>query len=304
MVKHYKWFFYPIIVVAILAIVIGIVSGGMNIGIDFSGGSIITVNMNGDFNADELRDIVKSAEGIKGEVTVGKTTDTSSQQAIIRTQVEGDESVTTTLVNNVMAKVNEKYPQAVFGGVDSVGGVASGDLVRSAVFSVILASILMLIYIWVRFDLYSGIGAVAALLHDVIFMICVMCIFQVQVDSTFIAACLTIVGYSINNTVIVFDRIRENSSQMNPREFTKEQITDVSIRQTLGRTINTSITTLIMITCLYIVGVQSVKIFAFPIIIGLLAGTFSSLFIAGPVWMKLAEKFGKNKKRKGVKAIS
>ena len=304
MIKHYKWFFAPIIIVVILAVILGIVNGGMNVGIDFTGGSMITVNMGGDFDSDALLEAVRNAEGIEGEVTVTRSTDGENTQAVIRTQVTGDESATTTLVDNVMAQINQVYPDATYVGVDSVGGVASGDLINSAVFSVLLASALMLIYIWIRFDLYSGIGAVVALLHDVIFMICVMCIFQVQVDSTFIAACLTIVGYSINNTVIVFDRIRENTSILNPREYTVEQITGMSVRQTLGRTLNTTITTLIMITALYVVGVESVKIFAFPIIIGLVAGTFSSLFIAGPIWMKLVEKFGKKKKHKGVKVIS
>lgn len=304
MIKHYKWFFAPIIIVVILAVILGIINGGMNVGIDFTGGSMITVNMGGDFDSDALLETVRNAEGIEGEVTVTQSTDGENTQAVIRTQVTGDESATTTLVDNVMAQINQVYPDATYVGVDSVGGVASGDLINSAVFSVLLASALMLIYIWIRFDLYSGIGAVVALLHDVIFMICVMCIFQVQVDSTFIAACLTIVGYSINNTVIVFDRIRENTSILNPREYTVEQITGMSVRQTLGRTLNTTITTLIMITALYVVGVESVKIFAFPIIIGLIAGTFSSLFIAGPIWMKLVEKFGKKKKHKGVKVIS
>ena len=304
MIKHYKWFFAPIIIVVILAVILGIINGGMNVGIDFTGGSMITVNMGGDFDSDALLEAVRNAEGIEGEVTVTQSTDGENTQAVIRTQVTGDESATTTLVDNVMAQINQVYPDATYVGVDSVGGVASGDLINSAVFSVLLASALMLIYIWIRFDLYSGIGAVVALLHDVIFMICVMCIFQVQVDSTFIAACLTIVGYSINNTVIVFDRIRENTSILNPREYTVEQITGMSVRQTLGSTLNTTITTLIMITALYVVGVESVKIFAFPIIIGLIAGTFSSLFIAGPIWMKLVEKFGKKKKHKGVKVIS
>lgn len=300
--KRFKWTISPLVLIVVVAVIVGIICGGLNLGIDFTGGSLITVDIGGDFDEDTVRDAARAVDGIQGDVSVVKTGDALTQ-ALIRIQSSGDETATSILVDKMVENLKGIYPGATLGSIESVGGIASGDLIRNAIFAVLLASVLMLIYIWIRFDLYSGIGAFLALLHDVIIMISVMCIFQVQVDSNFIAACLTIVGYSINDTVIVFDRIRENNAHMNPREFTKDQVASVSIRQTVGRTINTSITTLIMIACLYIFGVQTIKIFTFPLLIGVIAGTYSSLFVAGSVWVLLYNKFGANKKRRGVKPI-
>ena len=300
-VKNFKWFTLLIIGLIVIAVIVGIICGGMNMGIDFTGGSLVTIEVGEDFNSEEFRQIVEDTEGVEGEVSVVKSGDNMTQ-AVVRMQATGDQAATDQLVTTLMENLQAKYPNATFDGIESVGGIASGDLIRSAILSVLLASILMMLYIWIRFDLYSGIGALIALAHDVIAMVAVMCIFQIQVDSTFIAACLTIVGYSINDPVIVFDRIRENMGALNPKEYSREKIVDISIRETLGRTINTSLTTLIMITALYIFGVQSIKIFTLPLIVGVAVGTYSSMFIAAPIWIKLLNKFGK-KKHKRVKAI-
>ena len=148
----------------------------------------------------------------------------------------------------------------------------------------------MLIYIWIRFEIYPGVGAITALVHDVIIMTAVMAIFRVQINSSYIAACLTIVGYSINDTIVLYDRIRDNNKVMGLKKHTRYEIANTSFKQTLGRTINTSLTTIIMVTCLYIFGVQSIKEFAFPLIIGLLSGTYSSMFIAVPILCRPAGK--------------
>lgn len=303
-VKNFKWFSCLLIGLVLICVVVCVTSGGFNLGIDFTGGSLITVEIGEDFDSEAIRTSALAVDGISGDVSVVKSGD-SKTQAIIRLQNTGDESATSALVDSMILNIQSTYKNATLGSIDSVGGIASGDLVRSAIFAVLIASVLMLMYIWFRFDLFSGIGALVSLVHDVIIMIAVMGIFQVQLDSTFIAACLTIVGYSINDTVIVFDRIRENQKILNPRQFTRAQIVDISVKETLNRTINTSLTTLIMIVCLYIFGVQSIKVFTFPLMIGVLVGTFSSIFIASPVWILCAEKFGKDKKKRpGVKAIS
>ena len=189
------------------------------------------------------------------------------------------------------AGVKEIYPEAEsVGDVNYVGPVAGETLVRNAVISVLLAAALMLIYIAIRFDLNSGIAAVFGLLHDVLIMLSFMVIFRsvIQMNSSFIAAALTIVGYSINNTIVIFDRIRENAKKM--PTIAREEVTNISIRESLGRTICTTVTTLITIVALCILGVASIREFALPIIVGIISGVYSANMINGYVWAFLEEK--------------
>lgn len=153
----------------------------------------------------------------------------------------------------------------------------------------------MLVYIAIRFDLFSGLAALAALLHDMLIMGAFMVFFRnlFQVNSAFIAAILTIVGYSINNTIIIFDRIRESARTPGMTQLSRQEIVDVSVAATLGRTLNTSITTLITLVCLFIFGVASIREFAFPLIVGMLAGTYSSVMLSGQFWARLVSRLGK-----------
>ena len=178
-----------------------------------------------------------------------------------------------------------------------VGPVAGATLVKNAIISVLLAAALMLIYIAIRFDLNSGIAAVFGLLHDVLIMLSFMVIFRsvIQMNSSFIAAALTIVGYSINNTIVIFDRIRENAKKM--PTVAREEVTNISIKESLGRTICTTVTTLITIVALCILGVASIREFALPIIVGILSGVYSANMINGYVWAFLEEK-RRNRKAK------
>ncbi|MBE7054848.1 MAG: protein translocase subunit SecF, partial [Ruminococcaceae bacterium] len=148
--------------------------------------------------------------------------------------------------------------------------------------AIALAIILMLLYITFRFDFQSGTSAVLALAHDVIIMLGFYSLFQFTVSTSFIAAILTIVGYSINATIIVFDRVRENNRLM--RKATPDEVADNAIKSSYYRAINSSVTTLLTIGVLYVMGVDSIREFALPIIVGIIAGTYSSLFIAGPFW--------------------
>ena len=159
--------------------------------------------------------------------------------------------------------------------------------------------ILILIYITFRFKDYKfGVSAVMALVHDVLIMLTVYALFRIPLNNSFIAAMLTIVGYSINDTIIVFDRIRENKIRKGYKEHqaVPEEIVNSSINQTLGRSICTSITTLVMVVLLYILGTDSVKEFALPLIVGVVAGTYSSIFVASPLWFDLS-RLGKGKKK-------
>lgn len=144
------------------------------------------------------------------------------------------------------------------------------------------AAVLMLIYITFRFELVFGLAAIVALLHDVLVLISVYAIFNITVNSSFIAAVLTIVGYSINDTIVVFDRLRENVKREKNKRY--DEIADMSIGQTLTRSINTSLTTMLVIGSLLVLGVDSIKEFALPLMAGVAVGTYSSIFIASPVW--------------------
>ena len=165
-----------------------------------------------------------------------------------------------------------------------IGATASSELLINCLLAILVAVLLILLYIALRFELSFGLSAIVALVHDVLIMCALMAIFRVQINSSFVAALITILGYSINNTIVVFDRIRENKKLETYQGATNAQITNISIKDTLSRTIFTTITTLIAIVMLAILGVSSIKEFAIPIIFGLVAGTYSSIFIAGTLW--------------------
>ena len=203
--------------------------------------------------------------------------------------------------------INDKYSgQAVRG--DSVSATVSGELLTNALLAICLSIVLMLVYIAFRFEVSSGISAIMALLHDILIMFSFMAIFRIEISSTFIAALITILGYSINNTIIVFDRIRENSKSLYYKNSTATFIANQSIRETLVRSINTSITTLLTITMVAIIGVPSIRIFALPIIVGLLAGPFSSIFISPSIWAMWKDRKKKptklDQEKKGEKKVA
>lgn len=282
--------------ISIAIIVIGILaaafSGGLNLGIDFTGGSLTVVDIKEDFDTDTVRGVLEDLG--QADAPVIKAGD-DMQEAQIRMQDIEDDSLQAEVTEKLLAGIQETYPDAEVVSVDRVGGVTSGEMIQGAIWAVIIACILMLIYIWIRFELFSGIAAVIALAQDVFVMISFVCIFRLQINSGFIAGCLTIIGYSINNTIVIFDRIRDNQKSFG-KKLSRDELANLSVRETLTRTINTSVTTLIMIVCLYIFGVTSIREFSLPIIIGLLAGTYSSIFLSAPIWAKLGDHFDKKKK--------
>ncbi len=280
-----KFFLMLSAAIVLAGLIFGLIFGGLNLGIDFTGGSILTVEMGEDYDLQVVNDAL-SANGIDPTTTQIVRSET---QAVIRMQELPDSVDDATFRENLVDTLAKTYPNATGGEIELVGGATSGEIVTNAFLSVAIASVLMLIYIWIRFELFSGIAAVAALIHDVLIMTAVMSIARIPVNSSFIAACLTIVGYSINDTIVVFDRIRENNKKLSGKSMTRMEVADHSVRETLPRTINTSLTTLITILAVYIFGVASIKEFALPIIVGLISGTYSSIFIASPIWVSLVE---------------
>lgn len=274
---------------------------GFNLGVDFTGGSILTVDVGQEFDTTKVEDIVDEyaiAYNIK-DFSVAASRDMDEEvdtKAIIKIQDEemgADDQ--TAMRKAVIDGIAAEYPSAAWESDDSVGGIASSELTRNAFISVLIACIAMLIYIWIRFELLSGFAALVALVHDVAIMSAVVLILGVQVNSAFIAAVLTIVGYSINDTIVVFDRIRENGRRM--KGSLRGKLVDRSISETIVRSLNTSITTLFTITALYVFGVTSIKEFALPLIVGILSGTYSSIFIAAPFWVWVHKIDDKRKKK-------
>ena len=272
-----------IILVAVLLTLFG---HGINLGIDFEGGLSMQYDMKTAVSSGDVSAVLDGM-GIKSSTVTVQGRD--GNEANIRIKDVSKDDIQK-VQSDFETGIREKYPDAVsIGDVNYVGPVAGATLVRNAVISVLLASLLMLIYIAIRFDLNSGIAAVFGLLHDVLIMLSFMVIFRsvIQMNSSFIAAALTIVGYSINNTIVIFDRIRENAKR-NPTAA-REDVTNISIRESLGRTICTTVTTLITIVALCILGVASIREFALPIIVGILSGVYSANMINGYVWAFLEE---------------
>jgi preprotein translocase subunit SecF len=282
----------------VVALVLTLCGRGINMGIDFEGGLSMQYDLK---TAAEKTDIESVLNGMGvGSYTITVQGAGNNEVNIRIKDVAKDD------IQKVQADfetgVKEKYPDAVsVGDVNYVGPVAGATLVKNAIVSVLLAAVLMLIYIAIRFDLNSGLSAVFGLLHDVLMMLSFMVIFRsvIQMNSSFIAAALTIVGYSINNTIVIFDRIRENHKKM--PNAPKEEVTNRSIKESLGRTVCTTLTTLITIVALCILGVASIREFALPIIVGILSGVYSANMINGYVWAFLEEKRA-SRKAKGKKA--
>ena len=189
------------------------------------------------------------------------------------------------------SKLEEKYGVTEENiTADSISGTVSGEMKRNAIVSVIVATIFMLIYIWFRFkDIRFATSAVLALVHDVLVVLAFYAITKWSVGNTFIACMLTIVGYSINATIVIFDRIRENLKAMD-KKTSLADVVNLSINQTLTRSIYTSLTTFIMVFVLYIMGVSSIREFALPLMVGILCGAYSSVFLTGPIWYLMKTK--------------
>ena len=274
--------------IMVLALLLSLFGMGINVGIDFSGGmsmqytmgeAVTQSDIEGVLNGIGLKDYAVSVQG------TGKDSINIRIKAIDEDGVQGVQA-------SITEALQAKYPNAaIYGDVNYVGPVAGATLLRNAFLSVLIAALCMLIYIAIRFDFNSGAAAVLGLVHDVLIMLSFVVILRsfVQMNSSFIAAMLTIVGYSINNTIIIFDRIRENARKM-PSSTPRVDVVNRSIKECLGRTINTTLTTLVTIVCLYIFGVSSIREFALPIIVGIISGVYSANMINGYVWAFLEEK--------------
>ena len=295
-VKNWKYYIIAPLAIVFVAIIV-FACLGFNLGIDFTGGTILKVNFGTDISNSEYNNYKSEIESILNDNNIKKYSlqkEGSTEDASISIKFQDINGKTEEEMADVISAVIEQIEVTLnpdntipnFNVEDSqrIGASASDNLIRNALLSIGLAVLLMLIYIAIRFEFASGIAAIVALLHDVLIMCAMVIICRIQVNSSFIAALITIIGYSINNTIVIFDRIRENLRKDEYSKTTNAQMVDISVRQTLTRTIYTSLTTILSVALLAIIGVSSIREFLFPIIIGLFAGTYSSIFLSGTIW--------------------
>lgn len=283
-IKNRKIFY----VISALFIVVGIVfffMNGFNYGIDFTGGTVFEIHADKFIASEEIMPIFTELDNTASIVYSGEDKST----AIIKSTKDFN----TKQIGEIKEAIKEKLGiEKEKISSDSTGATMGREIQRKAITSILIAGALMLLYITIRFQFKFGLAAVIALLHDVLVTLSCYAIFQLPFNSSLIAAILTIVGYSINATIIIFDRIREEKKYLNGR--TIEEVVNYSINKTLRRTIITTVTTVLAVVTLYYVGVEAVKVLAMPLLIGLLAGAYSSLFLASAFWYDLS----KNRKNK------
>ena len=283
--------------ISIAVILVGIVSmivfksttgDALNYSLEFKGGTATTVAFDTAMSRESIESqVVPELERITGDANVQWQTVNDTNEVIFKTRVLNvDERQD--LNNTMLSKFGIGEEKIT---TETIGSTISGEMKKESLLAVGIATICMLIYIWFRFsDIRFGASAVCALLHDVLVVITFYSLVRYSVSSTFIACMLTIVGYSINATIVIFDRVRENLHDMKKKD-TLQDMVNRSVSQTLSRSIFTSLTTVIMVVMLYILGVSSIREFALPLIIGIVCGTYSSVCITGALWFVLREKF-------------
>jgi len=249
---------------------------GLNLGIDFKGGTLIEIRSeSGDINIKDLRSSISNLD--IGDVSVKNFG--SKQDFIIKLELSKNKNSEN--VNLIKNKISIYFnDQVSFRRVENVGPKVSNELINSGILAIALSLSAMLIYIWIRFEWQFSLAAILALLHDVIFTLGIFSLFSYEINLSIVAAILTIVGYSMNDTVVIFDRIRENLRKYN--HFNIIEISNISINETLSRTIITSLTTLLALFSIYFVGGEILRGFSFAMIVGVIIGTFSSIFVATP----------------------
>ena len=286
-------------VVLVIASVIAFFVMGLNFGIDFRGGTTIRTDSTNAVDVAEYRAAIDPL-GL-GDVVITQVFDPTfaadQHVAMIRIQAQdGQESISQDIVGNVEAALKAVDPAVTFASVESVGPKVSGELISKAVYAVLAALVAIVAYIWLRFEWQFAVGAVVALMHDVAVTIGLWAVFQFKFDLATIAALLTIVGYSINDTVVVFDRARENLIKF--KQMPLIDVLNLSANETLSRTIMTSGTTLLALIALLALGGDVIRGFVFAITWGIVVGTYSSIYVAKNIVLMLGVKRDWSKEKK------
>ncbi|NMB42474.1 MAG: protein translocase subunit SecF [Firmicutes bacterium] len=278
------------LVIAIVIIITGVISlflNSLNLGIDFSEGTILQLRLAKGYQMEEVRSVL-SPFGLDGVPLqrAGHEGFAEGSEVVIKAPYLAEAQR-----KEIVAAFEEHWPEMTAEDVlrvENVGATVGRELTREALYALLLAAVGMILYITFRFEFKFALAAILALLFDVFTVVTVFSLFKVEINSPFIAAILTIVGYSINDTIVIFDRIRENLKRFG-RKKTLTAVVNDSINESLVRSVNTSLTTLVVLVCLFIafsyfVGSMDLKAFALALLVGIVTGTCSSLFIAGPLW--------------------
>ena len=253
---------------------------GLNYGVDFKGGTLIEIRT--DQNSSNITLIRDSFNQMDlGDVSVKKF----GNETDFIVKFEKQKSKDPKFIDNIKTKLSSSIGNVDFRRVEKVGPKVSSELLKSGIIAIVLSLAAMLLYIWIRFEWQFSLGAILALFHDVIITLGVFSIFSLEINLSIVAAILTIVGYSMNDTVVIFDRVRENLKKY--ADIKIFELTNISINETLSRTIITSVTTLLALLSIYIFGGEILKGFSLAMILGVIFGTYSSIYIANPILVLL-----------------
>ncbi len=276
---------------------------GLNLGIDFTGGTVLHLNLGEDFTMGEVQEVIAPFEELEGAVIqVVQSRDLSGELAdeglVIKASYIEEERR-----DMILSAFRDRWPALDPADlrIESVGPVIGGELARQAILSLSVAILLMVGYITFRFEFKFALATIAALLHNIIIVIGIFSILQMEINVPFVAAILTVFGYSVNDTIVIFDRIRENIKHQKKGNYST--LVNESINQNLVRSINTSLTTLFVLTALlfgfhYFIGSLDLVVFVVALILGVIVGTYSSIFVASPLWLNLQDvSFGQKRSR-------
>ncbi len=282
--KFYKKFNILSSLLIILSLIL-LIFKGLNYGVDFKGGTLIELRT--DTNSSNISNIRDSFNQMNlGDVSVKNFGNDNDFIVKFEKQNSNDSN----FIENIKTKLSSSIGYVDFRRVENVGPKVSAELLKSGIIAIALSLAAMLLYIWIRFEWQFSLGAIVALFHDVIITLGVFSLFSLEINLSIVAAVLTIVGYSMNDTVVIFDRVRENLRKF--ADIKIYELTNISINETLSRTIITSVTTLLALSSIYFFGGEVLKGFSLAMILGVVFGTYSSIYIANPilVFLKVSQK--------------
>lgn len=293
--KTKVWFTISLIIIALG--IFKMATSGLVFGIDFAGGSVVQINMTKEFDKAKADVIVHK---YAPDAATNKAANAAETNGIMKELEIKSKDISTENVTSMLNELKESFGKEVeITQQEKIGASVGAETRDKALIAMLLAIVAMLVYIGFRFEFRFATAAILALVHDVLIVLAVYAWFKIPIDSGFVAAMLTVIGYSINDTIVVFDRIRENQKWMVKAEV--KDLANASITQTMVRSINTVLTVLITLAAVYIF-VPTIRTFSFPLLVGIAAGCYSSIFIASPLWV-IFKKMSKKQQPKNMKAI-
>ena len=297
-----QWVTFGASVAAVVISILAVVVMGLNYGVDFKGGTTLRTESTQALDIGIYRDALSKLE--MGDIAITEVFDPTfrADQHVAQIRIEaqeGEEAITPEAIASIEAALRAVDPAITFPSVESVGPKVSAELIWTAFMAVAAGSLGIWIYVWLRFEWQFAVGSVAALVHDVVVTVGVFSIFQLKFDMTIVAALLTILGYSINDTVVIFDRLRENLAKY--KTMGLRDMMNLTANETLSRTIMTATTTLISLTCLFIFGGDVIRGFVFAMLFGVVIGTYSTLYVAKNIVLMLGVDRSEKQKKERAK---